>query len=438
MIRWVNSWEPRWRVAAFLGLAGALNYADRAAFSAVLQPLRDELALTDVTLGLLSSLFLWSYAVGSPIAGFLADRWPRGRVVVASLIVWSAVTAATGLATTFWQLAALRILLGFSECLFLPAAFALLADHHGAGTRARAMSILSMGVSVGVVAGGAAAGYFAELFGWRYGIWILGGLGILVALTAGLFVSEPAARSERVAAEPVVATLKFLAGIRTYHVILAKVMLAGFAVWIFLSWLPLYFRENFQLGLGAAGFAGTFMLQIMATVGIAAGGWLSDTVARKDPRRRLLILAVSYSLIAPMLLIFFSQPGLVLAIVIVSASSLMRGMGDATEKPSLCEVVPPCYRATAFGLTNALATAAGGVGVFLAGWLKQDVGLNGVFAACAGVYFVAAGLLVLAYRFWMAGDIVRMRQFRPAPTDLSPRSVDVAEIELAGRRGRIC
>jgi predicted MFS family arabinose efflux permease len=100
MIRWVNSWVPRWRVAAFLGLAAALNYADRGEFSAVLQPLRDELALT-------------------------------------------------------------------------------------------AMSIVSMGVSVGVVAGGAVAGHFAELFGWRYGFWILGGVGILVALTAGSLVSEP-------------------------------------------------------------------------------------------------------------------------------------------------------------------------------------------------------------------------------------------------------
>jgi predicted MFS family arabinose efflux permease len=347
-------------------------------------------------------------------------------VVVVSLIAWSAVTAATGLASTVWQLATLRVLLGFSECLFLPAAFALLADHHGAGTRARAMSIVSMGVSVGVVAGGAVAGYFAELFGWRHGFWILGGVGVLVALTAGPLVTEPVERGERVAAAPVGATLKFLAGIRTYHVMLAEVMLAGFAVWIFLSWLPLYFRENFRLGLGAAGFAGTFMLQIMATVGIAVGGWMSDTVARKGPRRRLLILAASDALIAPMLLVFFSQPGLALAIVIVSTSSLIRGMGDATEKPSLCEVVPPCYRATAIGLTNSLATAAGGLGVFLAGWLKEDLGLNGVFAACAAVYCLAAALLVLAYRFWMAGDIIRMRQFGAGPAALGSNAIDIA------------
>lgn len=410
-------WHPRWRVVAFLGCAAALNYADRAAFSAVLQPLREELGLSDVALGLLSSLFLWSYALGSPVAGLLADRWPRGRLVVASLVAWSLVTALTGFANEFWQLAVLRVLLGFSECIFLPAAFALVADHHAGVTRARAMSVLSIGVTLGVIAGGGVAGTLAEHYGWRYGFWILGGVGVVAASAARVFVTEPPSADSSVGQAPVLATLRYLACVPTFHVLLAKTMLAGFAIWIFLSWLPLYFRETFHLGLGAAGFAGTFMLQIAAMIGIGVGGWLSDAVAAKDPRRRLLILVVSYSLIAPTLLLFLTQPGFGTVIAIVSVYSLMRGMGDATEKPSMCEVVPPRFRATAVGMTNALATSAGGVGVFMTGWLKGDLGLNGIFAACSIVYFVASGLLLIAYRYYMARDIKRARAFEAEGMD---------------------
>src|SRR5688500_1019591 len=93
--------EPRWRVAAFLALAAALNYADRAAMSAVLASVRTEFAVSDVSLGLLGSLFLWSYALGSPLAGNIADRHSRKKIVVWSILAWSAVTALMGASRGF-------------------------------------------------------------------------------------------------------------------------------------------------------------------------------------------------------------------------------------------------------------------------------------------------------------------------------------------------
>ena len=114
----------RWRVATFLAFAAALNYADRAAMSAVLSAVRTDLGVSDVSLGLLGSVFLWSYAVGSPFAGSLADRYSRTRLVLGSLVAWSVVTALIGLVTTFPALLVLRFSLGVAECLFLPAAAA--------------------------------------------------------------------------------------------------------------------------------------------------------------------------------------------------------------------------------------------------------------------------------------------------------------------------
>ena len=98
LLAWLR--EARWRVAAFLAFAAALNYADRAAISSVLPALRTS-SLTDVQLGLLGSAFLWAYALASPLAGVLADRWSRWKQVVWSLALWSAVTALMGAAHGF-------------------------------------------------------------------------------------------------------------------------------------------------------------------------------------------------------------------------------------------------------------------------------------------------------------------------------------------------
>ncbi len=401
--------EPRWHAAAFLALAAALNYADRAALSSVLPALRAEFILTDAQLGLLGSLFLWSYAVGSPFAGIFADRWSRRKLVVASLVLWSAVTALTGAASGFAVLLALRGGLGLAECLYLPAATALLADHHGPATRGRAMSIHSVGLNFGVVIGGAFAGYLADHFGWRLGFWVLGGGGIVLAVASPLVLRDGPPLAQRTTAPraPLVQVLRYLAGVPSYHVLLAKAMLAGVGVWIFLNWLPLYFREAFDMTLGGAGFAGTFMLQISTVLGIAAGGGISDRAAARGTRHRMLVQGLSYLAAAPFLLLFLTRPGFTVVAVAVSAFSFFRGLGQANENPTLCEVMPARFRSTAIGLMNTGATAAGGLGVLMAGVLKSAFGLNAIFAGISLLFVVAGLALLLAYRAWIARDIAR-------------------------------
>ena len=403
----------RWRLILLLALAAALNYADRAAYSSVLPPLRQELGLSDTALGLMGSLFLWSYALASPLAGILADRYSRPKLVLLSLVAWSAVTLATGAAGGVLSLALLRIGLGVAESLYLPAATALIADHHDTTTRARAMSIHSVGLNCGVVLGGAFAGYSAQHFGWRTGFVVLGLAGIVLAALARNQIVDAVkpAGTPAMRRQPAAAALRYLLRVRSFHVLLLKTMLAGFTIWIFLSWLPLYFNEAFQMTLGAAGFAGTFMLQISVMLGMVGGGWISDRVARHGPRSRMLVIAVSYFCAAPFLLIFLQRPGFAAVIFAVSAFSFLRGLGEASEKPALCDVVPPCFRSTALGLMNTCATAAGGLGVLLAGMLKRSWGLEAVFAGSAAIFVFAGIWLFVGYRYFMADDIARVRQF---------------------------
>ncbi len=409
-------WEPRWRAVWFLTLAAALNFGDRAAMSAVLAAVRVEFGTSDVLLGLLGSVFLWSYALGSPVAGSLGDRVARTKLVVGSLVAWSAVTALMGAATGYPMLLALRLALGLTECLFLPSAIALIASYHGPATRARAMSFIQIGANAGMVIGGSTAGFFADHFGWRSGFLVLGLTGIGLALAARSMLSAPTVvpvttgPTEAARAVPragFLAAVRYVLRVPSYWVLLGESMLSGLGMWIFFTWLPLYFRETFAMSLAAAGFAGTFMLQISVVLGVLAGGWISDRVSANAPHRRMLLYATFYLIGAPCLLLFLGTPTFAVVAVGVSAFSFLRGLASSNDTPTQCEIVPPQYRATGVGIMNAVATAAGGCGVLLAGYLKREVGLGGIFAGISLCFFAASLLLFFGYWRFMRRDIER-------------------------------
>ncbi len=406
--------EPRWRAVWFLTLAAALNFGDRSAMSAVLAAVRTEFGTTDVMLGLLGSVFLWTYALGSPIAGNLGDRVSRTKLVVGSLIAWSAVTALMGAATGYPMLLALRVALGIGECLFLPAAIALIASYHATETRARAMSFIQIGANAGMVIGGSAAGYFADHFGWRSGFIVLGGAGITLALLSRVMLPPAPAGPATVAAGTPRASfgeaVKFVLRVPSYWVLLGESMLSGLGMWIFFTWLPLYFRETFKMPLAAAGFAGTFMLQISVVLGVMAGGWISDRVSANAPHRRMLLYGVFYLIGAPCLLLFLGTPSFAVVAIGVSLFSFMRGLASSNDNPTQCEIVPPQFRSTGVGMMNAVATASGGCGVLLAGFLKREVGLAGIFASISVCFFAAAILLLCGYRFLIRKDIARAQE----------------------------
>ena len=406
--------KRKWKVLAFLFALGALNYADRTAITSVFPLLRRDLGISDVGLAATGSLFLWSYAFSSPMAGVFADRFSRSRLIAISLAAWSLVTAATGLVTDASQLYTLRVLLGLSECLYLPAALGLLADYHGSDTRATALGIHSGGLTAGMVAGGTAAGFFADHFGWRPCFLTLGLVGIMLAITAAMWLRDAPRRGpDDMLTEPLRATISALAATPSYGIILAEAALIALSTWVFANWLPLYFRETYGLSLAAAGFSGTFASTVGATLGVLTGGYISDRVARGDARRRLLMLSLLYALSAPFLLVFLIGPPVALLGLTILLHGFVRSLGSANELPLLCELLPPHRRGASFGLLNAMNTFIGGSGVFLSGMLMGRIGLTQIFVALAGVVLLAATVAMIGYRWVLPRDIDHRSRLLP-------------------------
>lgn len=409
----------KWYVMALLFGAAALNYGDRTAVTAVFPLLRRDLGMSDLALAATGTLFLWSYAVVSPLAGFLGDRVSRARLLSFGLAAWSLVMLLSSLAANATQLLALRVVLGVAEAAYIPAATALIADHHGSDTRAKAIGIHLAGFSFGMVAGGWLAGYLGDLVGWRPSFAILGaaGLGLSVLCLLTLRDAAPIPGAGTAGPAPSFwATLRDLLRVPSFVVLTVELVLSGTANWVFINWLPLFFKETFSLSLAMAGLHGTLWIQGGRISGTVLGGLPSDRLARRNPRHRMLLMATLYLAAAPILLTFQATNSFLAVTAAIFFYNLLVGMGYVNAQPLLCEFLPVRVRSTAIGIMNMSSCIVGGAGVLLAGALKSDVGLARSFSSLTGVVVAVALLLLFAYWKILPRDLAQAARAGAPPT----------------------
>ena len=117
-----------WIVVGLLWFVALLNYLDRQMLSTMKPAMMLDIPELDKAenFGRLMAIFLWIYALMSPISGIIADRINRKNLIVCSLFIWSGVTMAMGYTTSFNQIYTLRALMGVSEAFYIPAALSLI------------------------------------------------------------------------------------------------------------------------------------------------------------------------------------------------------------------------------------------------------------------------------------------------------------------------
>ena len=174
-----KKWYP-WFVVGLLWFVALLNYIDRQMLSTMKPSMMVDIAEleTAANFGRLMAIFLWIYALMSPISGIIADRLNRKWMIVGSLFVWSAVTLLMGFATTFDQLYVLRALMGVSEAFYVPAGLSLIADYHQGKNRSLAIGFHMTGIYLGQALGGFGA-TIAHNFSWQTTFHSFGLVGML-------------------------------------------------------------------------------------------------------------------------------------------------------------------------------------------------------------------------------------------------------------------
>jgi predicted MFS family arabinose efflux permease len=307
-------------VLAVLVLVYAVNFIDRNILSVLLQPIKEELQASDTAMGFLTGFafaVFYTFA-GIPIAR-IADRGSRRTVMAVGVAFWSLMTAASGLARSFAQLAIARIGVGVGEASATPAAHSLISDYFPPERRTRAIAIYNMGASLGVLFGLLLGGWLAQTVGWRWAFAVVGLPGLLVALLVRFTVAEPVRGTseglvDQGPAPSAMETFRYLAAMPTFRHIALAAALYSMTAYGLLGWAPTFMRRVHELSYAEVGLKLGLVIGIGGALGQYAGGVLCDRLCLRDRRWLVWIPAVCAAGLAPFYAVFAlaEQPDLAL------------------------------------------------------------------------------------------------------------------------------
>jgi ACS family D-galactonate transporter-like MFS transporter len=388
-----------WVVVGLLWLVALLNYMDRQMLATMRPSMETDIPelVTGENFGRLMAIFLWIYALMSPISGIIADKLNRKWLIVGSLFVWSAVTYAMGYATTYNQVYWLRALMGVSEALYIPAGLSLIADYHQQKTRSLAIGIHMTGLYVGSALGGFGA-TIAAAYSWHTTFHYFGIVGVFYAFVLVFFLREKKTVEEKtidlnyIVANKKPSVFQGLALLVTnisFWVILFYFAIISLPGWATKNWLPTLFSENLGIPMEEAGPLATIAISFSSLLGVIFGGILSDKWVQKNIKGRVYTSAIGLSLTIPALLLIGFGHSLFNVVGAALCFGIGYGMFDANNMPIICQFVSSKHRATAYGVLNMTGVGCGALVTSLLGKSSDSGTLGSGFALMAGVVLIA-------------------------------------------------
>ena len=346
----------RARYALFVLFAiNLINFFDRTIFGAIGETIRVEWRLGDGAIGALATAFTLLYAVVGVPFGRLSDRFARTRILALGLFAWSVLTAASGLARTYWQLFAVRLGVGIGEATCAPAANSLIGDLFPKARRARALSVFMLGLPLGNALSYAVGGPVAQAWGWRSAFFVAGLPGMLLVLAVLWLREPPRGTTEEHAVgdrcrsgSPYALVLS----IPTIWWLIVSGALHNFNMYAIAQFLSPFLIRVHHTTVKQAGLLSTAIYGLSGIVGLLAGGVLADAAYRRRPDGRLLVGAAAITITAPFMFMALGRPG-----GDVVGFSVLMGIGSgvmyayySTVYSTIQDIVEPSLRGTAMAV----------------------------------------------------------------------------------------
>ncbi len=383
-----------WYALALLTTVYVFNFLDRTLIYILFQPIKKEMALTDLQLALLgtTSFVIFYTLLGVP-AGMLADRTSRKTIIGIGLAIWSLFSGLTGFAHGFWELFACRVMVGVGEATLGPAALSLLADYFPARMRATAQSVYASGIAIG---GGLAfflGGWIGQSYGWRWAFYLLGFPGLVLAVLV-FFLREKSA--ERLVQSNVRPDAGVLFRSKRYLYLCAGYAMLGLASNSLGIWGPAFFVRVHKFSLLTVGTAAGIISIVIGAPAMILSGVISDRV-----RRRTLFTSIVALLSIPLWIALLFVDNVVLLVVtnVVLYALAIMWVGPATA--DVTEIAGPGLRGLAIGVFfSTVNIAAYGIGSPLIGKLSDLSTLRLALLTCPTACAAGAILLTLS---WFSG-----------------------------------
>lgn len=422
--RWPSP-TAAWYAAFVLMLANTLAFVDRQALALLVQPIKNDLQVSDTAMSLLYGLSftLFYVAVGIPVAR-IADRSNRRNIVALAVFVWSGMTALCGLARSFPMLFAARVGVGAGEGGLSPAAYSLLADYFPKNKLPAAMGVYQMGIYLGgacaLLIGGllstvvppgetVVVPLIGALKGWHIVFLALGIPGLLLSALL-LTVREPVRQGTKSDA-PAVPLGQFFAHLGQRKRAYLGIAL-GFALMIFVgngtgAWIPAFLERKYGWTTADIGASYGLIVFFCGTTGALAGGFFASWLrGRGYERANLQTALIGFTILIPVTIGFPLMPTAQLALVLIGIMNFFAGFNFGGGLAALQELTPNRMRAllsAMYMLTiNIIGAALGPTAVALITdfWFADPQRLPDAIAlTCA----IASPLAVVALLIGMRG-----------------------------------
>jgi MFS transporter, Spinster family, sphingosine-1-phosphate transporter len=364
-----------------LTVINVLNFVDRQLLSSFANFIKPDLGLTDTQFGLLTGLvFILFYAVAGLFMGVLADQVNRPRLIAGAIALWSLLTAASGAAKGFVSMAIPRAFIGVGESALTPAALSLLSDRVPGAKLGSAIGIYYMGVPIGAGASLLIAGTLGPAIGWRNCFYILGGIGLILAI-AMLSVRESRVAVAHTKGPGLFAQMKAVHAAVRRSPALWLTMLGGVAIhWAVgaAAFDQLWFVQ--ERGFERAEIANvTGVITVVAgVIGNLFGGYVGDWWQRNQTSGRPMLLFWMMFLLAPFAILFRTvEPGSPFLFIGVAVGIFQLSAFYGPAMATIQELSPPGARATVTAFYILCANAIGlGIGITSTGilidWLRSS------------------------------------------------------------------
>jgi len=257
----------RYLVVAGLFILSLITYIDRAAIASVKDAMSGDLGFNDQSMGAVFSAFALGYAIAQIPSGWLADRYGPRLLLTAVVVLWSALTGATGLAGGLMLLLVIRFLFGVAEAGAFPGAARAFYNWLPSSQHGRANGIIFAGSRLGAAAAFPLMAWMLERWDWRTAFYLLAIPGLVWGLGWWLaFRDHPAAPPPRIE-KPEAAPVQLRKAIRAPFMLftMLQYFAANFTTFLTLSWMLPYLKAEYKLTTSEAAWYATLPLLFGAT-----------------------------------------------------------------------------------------------------------------------------------------------------------------------------
>jgi MFS family permease len=375
--------RPTHVVLGLLCVMYFITYIDRVNVSTAANDIQNELHLSNIQLGYVFSAFAYPYLAFQAIGGWVGDRFGPRRTLFWCGTIWAVATILTGFVNSLFMLFCARLLLGFGEGATFPTATRAMQNWTPAGARGFAQGLTHAFSRLGNFVTPPLIALLTIAVSWRGSFVLLGLVSLVwVMVWVWYFRNDPKDHPAITAAElerlPVRAdtnaapAIPWLPLARRMWPVTLTYFCYGWCLWLYLNWLPLFFKNNYHLDLKESALfaSGVFFAGV---VGDTLGGMISDFILKKTGNVRVARLSVTMLGFAGAFLSLL--PILVLHDITDVALCLSSGFFFAELVIGPMWSVPmdiaPKYSGTASGMMNMGSAFAAIVSPLVAGYVIE-------------------------------------------------------------------